>query len=137
MDTMNAPAYKTKPICDWTKADLDEDIDFRHQFAQMMNNQALNLNELPDPISPESIGSASIGRLISESPVSSINGNDQPVDVTSTQGQSAFPAEMNQCTNTVKKLFSCPEHCLANPGTLSLVERKLTASSKQVIRNPG
>lgn len=132
---MNVPAYKTKPICDWTKADLDEeDIDFRRQFAQMMNNQALNRIELPDPISPESIGSISISGLISESPVSSINGNDQSVDVvgtpmadadgvpTSTQGQSAFPAEINQCTNTVKKLFSCPEHCLANPGTLSPVE---------------
>lgn len=39
--TLNVPAYRTKPLCDWTNADIDEeDRDFRRQVAQMMNKQA-------------------------------------------------------------------------------------------------
>jgi hypothetical protein len=80
--TINVPAYKTKPMCDWTKADLDEeDRDFRRPFAQMMNKQALNHNERPDPDPPESIEPARIGTLINESLIGSINGIDQTVDV--------------------------------------------------------
>ena len=129
--TLNVPAHKTKPLCDRSNPDIDEeDRDFHRQVAQMMNKQAPSRNERPDPDPPGSIEPARIGTLISESPVGSINRTDQPahaVDTpvagencvsTSSRGQSALSVEIYKCTNTVRKLFSFPMDYQAVPWSI-------------------
>ena len=121
--TVDVPAHKTKPLCDWMNTDIDEeDRDFRRQVAQTMNKQAPSRNERLDSDPPGSIEPARIGIVISASPVGSIIRTDQPVHAVDkpvagedcvripSRGQSALPAESYKYTNTARKLFSCPVH---------------------------
>lgn len=133
--TFNVPAYKTKPLCDWTNMDIDEEDRVScWQVAQMMNKQVPIPNERPDSDPPESSESARIVTLISESPVGSINRTDQPVDGvetpvagegcarTSNLRELTLITEIYKCTNTVRKFFSCAVDIRLSSRTLSPTE---------------